>query len=887
MPLSPGTRLGPYDILGSLGAGGMGEVYRARDTRLGRDVALKLLPPAFSADPNRLARFEHEARAAGSLGHPGIVAVYDIGVDEGLHYIVLELVEGRTLREWQSEGALAPRKAAGLAAQIADTIAAAHAAGIVHRDLKPENIMITRDGRVKVLDFGLARQTASAGQTTTVTALTDPGVVVGTAGYMSPEQVRGECLTHLSDIFSFGLVLHEMLSGKRAFHRATAAETMTAILHEDPPDLPAAVSPGLRDIVAHCLEKEAGARFQSAKDLAFALGSHSTSAALSEALSPPAREAPRRRRALAVVAILFLVFLGYLWARWTEPELIDQSKLRLSPFVTDPGLQTTPRWSPRGDAIAYSAEVNGVFQIFTRQRGSLTSTQHTAHTFDCLAPFWSPDGTRLYYTVLDAAERTEIWTVAVAGGQAQRLLEQATHGALSSDGKTLAFVRCASGLTACSVWLSSPPGAPPRRFPEPPFNSRTGNILNFSLEYAPAGGPLGILSPSRGVLEFYRASQDGGSCRREWSREMLAPISLGDISFAWLPDGEGIVITAPVSVGFGSLDLVRGRRVTVLRRGEPLLHRPTVSPDGSALSYALTSADYDIYEVPLDGSAMRPLVTTGSDEHSPAWSPDGRLIAYSTWSSIQIYDRLSAASRTLLALPDLMAATDLAFSPDGKRLAFRRHHKVQEIAIYITSLAGDTPVPLWNDPEAAAQRAPVWSPDGNYIAYRGDREGKPAIFKARVGGNEAPEFVTAETAGRPFRWSPRGDWLACDTGAGVTLVSPDGKRVRKLSDRPWLIFGFSGDGRNLVGIRLSEKPRLLLASVDISTGQEKALGDLGPPPASLTACRIQALFPYRGFSLAPDGRSFLTSVFRQTSDLWLMEGIDQRRTLWQRLWPWH
>nr|MDQ5871852.1 serine/threonine protein kinase [Acidobacteriota bacterium] len=279
MTLAAGSRLGPYEILSPIGAGGMGEVYRANDPRLGREVAIKVLPASFSNDPDRLRRFEQEARAAGLLNHPNITAVYDIGTVDDAPYVVTELLEGETLRGRMSGGALAPRRAIEYALQIAHGLAAAHEKGIVHRDLKPENLFVTKDGRVKILDFGLAKltQPENAGPQTnlpTATAGTEPGVVLGTLGYMSPEQVRGRAADARSDIFSFGAILYEMLSGKRAFHGDSAADTMSAILREDPPDLSSTnrlIAPALDRIVRHCLEKDPESRFHSAHDLAFDL----------------------------------------------------------------------------------------------------------------------------------------------------------------------------------------------------------------------------------------------------------------------------------------------------------------------------------------------------------------------------------------------------------------------------------------------------------------------------------------------------------------------------------------------------------------------------------------------------------------------------------------
>src|SRR5271155_3378112 len=279
MPLTSGTKLGPYEIIAPIGAGGMGEVYRARDTRLGREVALKVLPESFSRDADRLRRFEQEARAVAALNHPNILAIHDIGEQDGSPFIVSELLEGNTLRSELENGALSARKASDYAAQIAQGLAAAHDKNIIHRDLKPENVFVTREGRVKILDFGLAKLAPTAGAKqsdgmTLTSSPTEAGTVMGTAGYMAPEQVRGAAIDSRTDIFAFGAVLYEMISGQRAFRRDTAAETMTAILKEDPPELGELthpVSPGLERIVRRCLEKQPEQRFQSAKDLAFAL----------------------------------------------------------------------------------------------------------------------------------------------------------------------------------------------------------------------------------------------------------------------------------------------------------------------------------------------------------------------------------------------------------------------------------------------------------------------------------------------------------------------------------------------------------------------------------------------------------------------------------------
>lgn len=291
MLLTVGTRLGPYEIKSLIGSGGMGEVYRARDTRLERMVAIKILPESFSSDPGRLERFQHEARVLSTLNHPNVLAIYDVGAENGLHYLVSEFLDGHSLREVLAVGVIPRRKVTEDALQICKGLSAAHDKAIIHRDLKPDNIFVTQDDRVKVLDFGLAKQLSAAaeGVTATVAVPTTPGTVMGTVGYMSPEQVRGQQIDHRSDIFSFGAVLYEMMSGKRAFHGESSVETMNAILKEDAPEISvsgAQLSPGL-DRIRRCLEKKPEQRFQSASDLAFALEALGSKSTTSEAALSP------------------------------------------------------------------------------------------------------------------------------------------------------------------------------------------------------------------------------------------------------------------------------------------------------------------------------------------------------------------------------------------------------------------------------------------------------------------------------------------------------------------------------------------------------------------------------------------------------------------------
>jgi hypothetical protein len=369
MSLAAGTKLGPYEVIAPAGAGGMGEVYRARDSRLDRTVAIKVLPEAFAADANRLKRFEQESRSVAALNHPNILAVYDVGVNDGSPYLVMEFLEGKTLRERLNEGALPVSRAIEFAQQVARGLAAAHERGIVHRDLKPENIFLTRDGHAKILDFGLAKPLANAADAT-LGSTTSPGVVLGTAGYMAPEQVRGEAVDPRADIFSFGAVLYEMLGGKRAFTGDSSVEIMANILKAEPPEFDASVkvSPGLDRIVRHCLEKNVADRFQSARDLGFALGALSGSDAGSGAQK--ALVAPSRNRGILWMALslacVTLAILALLFVRHGAPPRPMQFAIPVQGEVAYFSL------SADGDWLAYVSpdESTGIGVLWVQRIGA-------------------------------------------------------------------------------------------------------------------------------------------------------------------------------------------------------------------------------------------------------------------------------------------------------------------------------------------------------------------------------------------------------------------------------------------------------------------------------------------------------------------------------------
>jgi hypothetical protein len=439
MSLAPGARLGPYEILAAIGAGGMGEVYRARDTRLGRDVAIKVIAPAFSADAERVQRFDQEARAAATLNHPNILAVYDIGTHDGAPFIVSELLEGETLRGRMNAGPLSVRKAVDFGIQIAQGLAAAHEKGIVHRDLKPENIFITKDSRAKILDFGLAKLTQSDSTLVAASNLptsplpnqTRAGMVLGTIGYMAPEQVRAQAVDHRADIFALGAILFEMLSGRRAFMAETGADTMLAVLKDDPPDLArsrADVPPPLDHIVRHCLEKGTTDRFQSARDVAFALGAMSIGVSSSSAgtAARASKHVSMPLLASVLLGALLLVIGAFVAGARSVVSSEDVPGHWQGHVLGGPTVAFGPRISPNGQTLAFQTLVDRLSQVavMNPQSGdwALLTKDRTRGLVQHVS--WSPDGSTIYFDRFFESP-VGIFSVPSVGGEPRLVLEDA------------------------------------------------------------------------------------------------------------------------------------------------------------------------------------------------------------------------------------------------------------------------------------------------------------------------------------------------------------------------------------------------------------------------------------------------------------------------------
>ena len=568
MTLTAGTRLGTYEILSPLGAGGMGEVYRARDTKLDRDVAVKVLPADLANDPEALSRLEREARAVAQLSHPNILAIHDFGRQGETAYAVIELLEGETLRQRLEQGALPARKAVDLAVQMAEGLAAAHEKGIVHRDLKPENVFVTGEGRVKLLDFGLAKRTdpamGSGSRLQTVDKHTEPGTVMGTVRYMSPEQVRGEAADHRSDIFSFGIVLYEMLTGQQAFKRETAAESMTAILKEDPPEIAptgSGPSPALQRIVQHCLEKKPGERFQSARDIAFALQalSGSTTVASGPSVAVTRRGSRLWFAVVAVAVVLGVAGLGlYRAGQKAERRSAPGIMFRQMTFRRQMIFQAA--FMPDGETIVYSAALGGnVPELFVIRPGE-PEPQPLGLPRTHLLSISSKGELAVLTNARFVYQRLFIGTLAQVslGGTAPReILEGVRQADWSPDGSELAILHLAEGKDRLE-------------FPIGKVLYETAGYLS-DLRVSPRGDRIAL-------FEHPKQWDDRGTVilvDRAGKRKVLSGEYWGEEGLSWSQAGDEVLFTASTEGSAQTLygvDLSGRRRVALASAGGLTMH---------------------------------------------------------------------------------------------------------------------------------------------------------------------------------------------------------------------------------------------------------------------------------------------------------------------------
>jgi Tol biopolymer transport system component len=747
MALAPGTKLGPYEIVAPLGAGGMGEVYRARDPRLGREIAVKVLPASFSSDPERLRRFEQEARAASALNHPGILTVYDIGSHEGAPYLVTELLEGATLRERLYGGPMPTRKAVDCAVQIAQGLAAAHEKGIVHRDLKPENIFLCRDGRAKILDFGLAKLTSIESGEATVTSLsledqTAAGVALGTAGYMSPEQVRGEKADARSDIFSFGAVLYETLSGQRAFAGPTAADRASSILKEEPPDLAACgrgIPPSLDRIVCHCLEKSPEHRFQSARDLAFHLESTPSGVESSTAMPVPKPKmaGPATLRWALVALAMTAIGAGAWWVRGRAPAPRPPIRfLRLTDFV---GMEEAPAFSPDGKSVAFVCDSTGSRQIWIRLLAGGPPLQITHDNIDHLEPRWSQDSASIIYysPPLAGDAQGSLWEVSALGGPPRQLVASMSGADVSHDGKHLTFFRLSGNQM--QLLVADRDGSNPRVVSQA--------ITSFSYRqprWSPDDRSLAYLhSRENWADDLYVVPAAGGTPRRITDESIL----MGGL--AW----------------FGNSDIVYSTS-----RGSTLLYLPTMH----------------LWLTPASGGEPRQLTFGDEGDENPDVDQSGRLvisrmrIRFDIWKFPVDGTAAQNVSRAVRITQQNGQVQTPSLDPADREVAYLSdtggHGNV-----WIRNLATNESrqVTFEKDPDIV-MGVPIWSPDGNLITFAATLPVSPA---------------------RDVRY-----WLIRPDGGGLRVGIPEGAWATWSGDSKWLYYSESSPVKATGSFRLMKIP---------------------------------------------------------------------------------
>jgi len=888
--LAPGTRLGPYEVVASLGSGGMGEVYRARDAKLNRDVAIKVLPPGLAADTDARARFEREAMAVAALSHPNILAIHDFGEASGQHFAVMELLEGQTLRQALEAGPLTAKRATEYARQIAEGLAAAHAKGIVHRDLKPENVFVTRDGHVKILDFGLARQVApigaGGGQTTspTMAGRTEPGMVMGTVGYMAPEQVRGDAVDHRADIFAFGVVLFEMLAGKRPFEGATGAETMTAILREEPPGVSSirdTVPASLERVVDHCLEKQPANRFQSARDLAFALGgagSTSGRAPVADVATPAATRRSPRGALVAAGALLVGAAVGAMgYRQFASPVSTRPLDVR---YLTYSGHDFSPAASPDGRSIAFRSERDGKGRIWLKQLATGTEVALTEGPDDNL-PRFSPDGATLLFSRRTGANFS-LFRVSLLGGEPRRLIDNGLDASWSADGSHIVFTRqypaSPGKIAASGIMVAGADGSGAREVARIP----TGVIAP---RWSPDGRRIVFTQTAVGAGSFsiHSADVDGGAL------QTLVASSQGARPWVseWSPDGDLLHTVGQVAAG--KLAGTTGRLVT-LQPGAAarLLY---ASPD-SLGRFAVVDRDRVVVEsqtvrqnvAEWSNAASRSLTQGRQADRQPVYSPDGRWILFTSDRSgnLDLWMVSTATGELRQITDDAADDWDPAFGPDG-HLYWSSTRGSGHFEIWTAESDGSGAHQLTHDGVDAEN--PSVSPDGRWIVYGSTRPGEAGIWRARSDGSD-PKLLAGGLFGIPHI-SPDGHHVLY-MGFSSILVST-GVRVVRLADGAPIDFEI-----------VAETIRPTTANVGRATWMPdgRTIAFLGQDEKGVNGIYVQDFVPGRNtastrrpltgfdsivdaetFAVAPDGKTVAISGREMVSSLVLLEqpGLTRAR----------
>jgi len=861
MTLTAGTKLGPYAIQATLGAGGMGEVYRARDTRLGRDVAIKVMPASFASDADRLRRFEQEARAVAALNHPNILAVHDIGTQDGIPYIVTELLEGRTLRDQLNDGALPVRKALDYAEQISEGLAAAHSRGIIHRDLKPENIFCTKDGRVKILDFGLAKQSltpapqhaATMSGETMPDVLTEPGLVMGTVGYMSPEQVRGLPADHRSDLFSLGAILYEMLSGQRAFKRDTSAETMTAILKEHPPELTAtnpAIAPGLERIVHRCMEKEPSQRFQSASDLGFAIEALSGTSK-SAAIAAPAPRSGRWRTAAFAGLLPVALAAGWLARSAMNP---PRPSPTFHQITYRRGATYAARLAPDGKTIVYSAAWDtNPLQIYVANDQFPES-----RAMDIKQGLLLSINSASQLAILTNAKPVDhfeyLGTLSImplSGGAPREILQSVTAADWSPDGQSLAVVHVVSGKYRLEYPLGKTIFETTGSITQPRV-SRDGKSVAFLFHPVQGDdrGSVMVVTPGANP----KVLSDG------WEAEQ---------GLAWGPKGDEVWFSSAVGTATLSLhaaSLSGGTRDVFAGPGGTRVF--DITPDGRFLisrndfKYTVTAS--------IDGGPERDLSWL-DNSFSPSLSDDGKRILFCDGAA-ESKGFYTVCLRNTDGSPVIRLGdgASIGLSSDGAWALALLEKNPPEIEMLPT---GPGEARHWANPNIEHYAGAGWMPNSREILIAGNEPGRATRFYIQAIGGGAMRPVSPEGFGIDLRMavSPDGKQFAArnqQTNAW-NVCQIDGGQCAPLrgaedDDAP---MAWSTDGKSLYLGNHKQGPTSVIWRIEVSTGRREAWKKIVPADSGGAV----EIFPA---SITPDGKSFSIQYDRSLDELYTMEGLN-------------